>query len=171
MPQTNYDQYPALGFSGLIADSGYRNINSHSAQSGGGVGHADNIAFGTGVLLADEEGVGVSIPLGATSPTAVVAGIAVATQQSTQQVGGGNSSEYLLTDAVNVMTKGRVWVQLEAGSPNVSAGGLVYIASKVTSPTTPGAITGADTEILIPSARFVTAGVAGEIVIVEINLP
>jgi len=173
MPQLNYDQYPAKGFSGLIADSGNRNINSHASTSGGPFGqHSDeNIIFGHGVVLSDIDGVGVSIPLTITTPTAIVAGIATATQK-TEGIGGGDQSAYNLGDAVNVMTKGRVWVELVGGSADATAGAPVYITTAATTPVGAGAISATATDNLeVPSARFVGSASAGELVIVEINLP
>jgi len=173
MPQLNYDQYPAKGFSGLIADSGNRNINSHASASGGefGVPHDQNIVFGHGVVLSDIDGVGVSVPLTTTTPTAIVAGIATSTQK-TQGVGSGDSTAYNLSDAVNVMTKGRVWVELVGGSADATAGAPVYMTTVATTPIGAGAISATATDNLeVPSARFVGSASAGELVIVEINLP
>ena len=171
MPQLNYDQYPVKGFSGLIADSGNRNINSHSSASGGEVGRDQNIVFGHGVVLSDIDGVGVSVPLTITTPTAIVAGIATSTQK-TQGIGDGDSSAYLMGEAVNVMTKGRVWVELVGGSADATAGAPVYITTATTTTVGAGAISATATDNLeVPSARFVGSASAGELVIVEINLP
>ena len=100
-----------------------------------------------------------------------VAGIALHTQFVEQSVGGTNNLGYDPQSSMNVLRKGRAYVQVEDA---VVKGGLPFVRFVAGASEQLGAFrSDADTSdaVALPDARFVTSAGAGELAIVEINLP
>lgn len=100
-----------------------------------------------------------------------VAGIALHTQFVEQSVGGTNNLGYDPQSSMNVLRKGRAYVQVEDA---VVKGGLPFVRFVAAASEQLGAFrSDADTSdaVALPNARFVTSAGAGELAIVEINLP
>lgn len=168
MPQTNgYEMYPDKAIAGLIADSSGRVINTNAAAA-----PTRDIEFGRVVVFAGTSGELCKTPVGIGAE--VLAGITVATAkgptlnaEGTQGIDG-----YADGQAVNTMSRGRVWCLIDEESEALAVGDSIYAVGSDASPERAGLITSVDTATLaVTSARVLTPGVAGELVIVEINLP
>lgn len=134
-----------------------------------------NVPFG---VLVVEDTTGLSddrahLPQATGDITTVgkVAGIALHTQFVEQSVGGTNNLGYDPQSSMNVLRKGRAYVLVEDA---VVKGGLPFVRFVAAASEQLGAFrSDADTSdaVALPNARFVTSAGAGELAIVEINLP
>lgn len=134
-----------------------------------------NIPFGVGVVedltgLSDDR---AHLPQATGDITTVgsFAGIAVHTHAVEQNKGGINNLGYEPQSAMSLMRRGRVYVEVEDA---VVKGGLPFVRFVAAASEQLGAFrSDADTSdaVALPNARFVTSAGAGELAIVEINLP
>ena len=165
MPQTEVTLNSAVALDGLAADSGFGNVDSKELWG-------YSAKFGVAVCFSTDDGNGVDTPV---DNSKTIAGITVR----------GVHDEFLKTkkgaydqhEVIPVATRGRVWCRLFTGSPDVVAGGKVYAKTQASATfDDAGSITGEDTtadpdNIEVTNARFLSAGSAGDLVVVEINLP
>ena len=129
------------------------------------------VAFGHGVVAGTDAAKQVAV---ASADTETFMGVSVFTHRQEQGIdqsvsAGGQYStgaEYRDTDTVNVLRRGRVWVEVTA---EVSAGDDAYV--DVTSEGEEGKFTDVDADNLATGGVFRTAAGVGELAIVEINLP
>ena len=134
-----------------------------------------NVPFG---VLVVEDTTGLSddrahLPQATGDITTVgkVAGLALHTHAVEQNKGGINNLGYEPQSAMSVMRKGRAYVEVEDA---VLKGGLPFVRFVAGAGEQLGAFrSDADTAdaVALPNARFVTSAGAGELAIVEINLP
>lgn len=134
-----------------------------------------NVPFG---VLVVEDTTGLSddrahLPQATGDITTVgkVAGLAIHTHAVEQNKGGINNLGYEPQSAMSVMRKGRAYVEVEDA---VLKGGLPFVRFVAGASEQLGAFrSDADTAdaVALPNARFVTSAGAGELAIVEINLP
>ncbi|MCK5318356.1 MAG: hypothetical protein KAJ55_10590 [Anaerolineales bacterium] len=134
-----------------------------------------NVPFG---VLVVEDTTGLSderahLPQATGDITTVgkVAGLAIHTHAVEQNKGGINNLGYEPQSAMSVMRKGRAYVEVEDA---VVKGGLPFVRFVAGAGEQLGAFrSDADTAdaVALPDARFVTSAGAGELAIVEINLP
>jgi hypothetical protein len=130
------------------------------------------VFFGAGVVHGTDPIKQVAV---AAADTDVFAGIAVFTHKQVQgidlSVSAGSElstgAEYRDKDTVNVLRRGRVYVELT--EDGVSAGDTAYI--DVTTVGEEGKWTSVSTDNLATGGVFRTGGDTGDLAIVEINLP
>lgn len=167
MAQTNADTY---GFSldvaqaGQKADLTYDQVESFAAEGA--------VPMGFGLIFGTDPAKQVAVPA---DDAGTFAGISVFThaqeQGFDQSVALGNQSstgaEYRDGDAVSVLRRGRVYVEVTAD--DVVANEPAFI--DVTSAGEEGKFTNVDTGNVATGGIFRTAGDTGDLVIVELNLP
>lgn len=167
MAQTNANTY---GFSldvaqaGQKADLTYDQVESFAAEGA--------VPMGNGVIFGTDPAKQVAVPADATGDFAGIAAFTHKQEQGfDQSVALGNQSstgaEYRNGDTVNVLRRGRVWV--EVTEDTVVAGEAAYV--DVTTAGEEGKFTNVSTSNLATGGIFRTAGDTGDLVIVELNLP
>lgn len=164
--QTSYGQKPAVGFPGMVADSGDRHVKSR-------VNPSVVIPYGLGVTKGTDDD---HVKLPTTSAEALKCqGVAIA-DFATEQIANGSDPAFPVKSAVPVLSKGRVWVKVEIA---VVAGdqATVRFADGNSSRTQKGAfgntvdqVASANTAELI-NARYETSAAAGGLAILDLNLP
>ena len=148
---------------GQKVDLGYDHLESFAAEGA--------VFFGAGVVHGTAPEKQVAVP---TDDAGILAGVALFTHSQVQGLdmaaaAGGQYSagaEYRDTDTVSVMRRGRVWVEVTA---EVAAGDDAYV--DVTSEGEEGKFTDVALDNLATGGVFRSAADAGELAIVEINLP
>lgn len=151
------ENYPA-GVPGLIYDSSFRDVVSRAAEVA--------IGFGLGVARGTDPDVQVALP------GAGDAIVGVSVFDTSQPTGG-----YAIGDAVPVITRGRIWVQVEDA---VAPGGGVFVRHTAKGDnTTIGAFRSdadatadpVDTAVQLAGAEYLTTAIAGGLALVSINRP
>ena len=160
------------------SDYGFR---LDTAQAGQKVGldfdHVESFAaegavpFGVGVVAGTDAAKQVAV---ASADTETFMGVSVFTHRQEQGIDQGASmgaqystgAEYRDKDTVNVLRRGRVWVEVTA---EVDAGDDAYV--DVTSDGEEGKFTDVATDNLATGGVFRTGADVGELAIVEVNLP
>lgn len=164
IPQLTYAQVPPVAFAGMLADTGYHDIESALAEV--------PLDVGLGVIVGATGGPTPSVKLPTQiSDLALLKGISqyLAAREPT-----GNANRYAIGDAVPCVTQGRIWVQVDttAGS-SLADNGPVYLvytgadAGRFRGDTGAGGVTA----VLVPNARCKVGGVAGGVAEIKINLP
>ena len=166
MAQTDASDY---GFRLDVAQAGQKvgldfdHVESYAAEGA--------VPFGVGVVLGTDPEKQVAV---ASADTESFAGISVFTHKQEQGIDQGASmgaqystgAEYRDTDTVNVLRRGRVWVEVTA---EVEAGDDAYV--DVTTDGEEGKFTDEATDNLETGGVFRTGADVGELAVVEINLP
>jgi hypothetical protein len=140
------------------------------------IGNAAAIGFGYFVCQDAQDVNKARSPIAAADITDAgdALGITVHTQavaQNLTSTGSSGSDGYALGEAMSVMRKGRIYVQVEDA---VVAGNAVYVRYVAGTGETLGAFrSDADTSdaAILPGAKYRTSAAASGIAIVEINLP
>lgn len=172
MSQTAYTTYQSIGFAGQLADNGDHEVLSYiNAEA------SANMPFG----IALKKGTGdqdAKLPAASADVTAAYSliGVAVHTHQvdpghvASSPVGAGAPPKY----AVNVLTRGRILVQVEeavtptspvfvrfaAGAGGTQLGAFRASADTATAVATPGT-----------NLRYLTSAAAAGFAVLEVNLP
>lgn len=149
---------------GQLVDLAYDHIESFAAEGA--------VEMGFGVVAGTDPAKQVAA---ASADTDAFVGIAAFTHKQVQgfdqSVALGNQSstgaEYRNGDTVNVLRKGRIWV--EVTNDGVAVGDAAYI--DVTTAGEEGKFTSTSADNLETGGVFRTAGDTGELVVVELNLP
>jgi len=166
MAQTDVSTY---GFAldaaqrGQKADAGFDDVNSYAAEG--------TVPFGTGVVLGTDPAKQVAV---ASADTESFTGVALFTHRVTQGIDQAatageqysTGAEYRNGDTVNVLRRGRVYVEVTA---EVAAGDDAFV--DVTSEGEEGKFTDVALNNLATGGVFRSAAGVGELAIVEINLP
>lgn len=140
------------------------------------VGNSAAIGFGIFVCQDPQDQDKARSPIASTDITAsgTALGFTVHTQavvQNLTSTGSNGSDGYALGEAMSVLRKGRIYVQVEDA---VTAGNDVYVRYVAGAGETLGACrSDADTSdaAVLPGAKYRTSAAASGIAIVEINLP
>ena len=140
------------------------------------VGNSAAIGFGLCVCQDPQDDDKARSPIAATDITAsgTVLGITAHMQaivQNLTSTGSDGSDGYILGEAMSVLRKGRIYVQVEDA---VTAGNDVYVRYVAGTGETLGAFrSDADTSdaAVLPGAKYRTSAAASGITIIEINLP
>ncbi len=157
--QTEVNDYMAKGLAGQIADIGPSDVITRINQSGG------SVPFGIFVTKGSAEG--TAVPPAATDQVTGPAGLGVVLRSHTQPQGEG----YAAGDPMPVMKKGRVWVPVEDA---VTAESAAFVRFAVNTTEQLGAFRSdadVDKAVALPGAKFVTNAAAGELALLDLNLP
>lgn len=149
---------------GQLAGLDFDHVESYAAEG--------DVPFGHGVILGTDAERQVTVP---DDDSGTFAGIAAFTHAQMQGIDQSASegeqystgTEYRDTDTVNVMRRGRVYVELT--EDGVSAGDDAYV--DVTTSDEEGKFTNVDTDNLATGGVFRTGGDTGDLAVVELNLP
>jgi hypothetical protein len=149
--QTSYDLNMAAAFAGMKADARYDEVISFQAESA--------IAFGRGVVAGTNAATQVKQP----TAGGTFKGIAVHTHKQPSSAG---VARYEDTEMVNVMRKGRVWVEVS---------GVIALGNAVRMLNSGGQFTAATTgSTAISGCEFASAYATSSspaIALLDINLP
>lgn len=161
--QIDYSQNPAVGYPGMIADTGPRHVVSRSNPS-------VPIPFGCFVSKGTDQD---HVKLPTTSSEVTASGVGFAIQDwSTEQVVADTVATFPIKSAVPVMKQGRLWVVTEEA---VNAEDPVFVRFATGSGGTQlGAVRkSADTTtaVQLPGARFETSALALGLVQIIVNVP
>lgn len=161
--QLDYSQNPAVGYPGMMADTGYKHVVSR-------VNPDVLIPFGRFVVKHGDDR-RVKLPTTTGEVTDNGEGIAIQ-DWSSEQIDNGLEAGYPLKSAVSVMRQGRCWVKVEEA---VAKGDPVFVrfAAGAGGTGLGGIRKSADTAtaVAMPGLKFVTSAALGGLAIVEINLP
>lgn len=160
----------SYGFSLDVAQAGqfagldFDHVESRAAEGA--------IPFGHGVIFGTDAEKQVAVPADDTGTFAGVAAFTHAKEQgidATATEGGlySTGTEYSDKDAVNVMRRGRIYVELT--EDGVTAGETAYV--DVTTSGEEGKFTSVSTDNLATGGVFRTGGDTGDLAILELNLP
>lgn len=154
MTQLNYRLYMDKGLPGQPADAGFTDKNSFAAEN--------DINFGYAVIAGTDPVNQVKAPV--TSPGDFM-GISIASMTTTQDANGNGI--YRTTKTVSVLRRGRIWVPVIANVVANTAAYYVYSGADA------GKFTGTKTgaTAFVPTGVFRSSASAGEVAILEINLP
>ena len=163
MAQTTMTENPDLGFPGQPADLG------SSPDLSGIVEEANGISPGLGVVWGTA-GRQVSLPSAAFT-AADFAGFSVRKQKARQDLAVDNAEDYQDEESMPLLRKGRMIVTVEdvfvVGDP-------VFVRHTAPGTETIGAVrtdNDAGNASQVDGARFVSAGGAGELGVIEVNFP
>lgn len=163
MAQTTMTENPAVGFPGDPADTGPKNDLSKIVEE------ATGIPPGLGVVWGTEDNQ-VSLPSG-TFGGADFVGFSVRRHKGRPDFALADNEDYQDEESIPVRRQGRLKVEVEDA---FTAGGQVFVRHTAPGTEQLGAVrSDADTDEAdsVTGVRFVTSGGAGEIGIIEINLP
>lgn len=159
--QTSYSVETAVGYAGMIADTGDRHVVSR-------VNPSVIIPIGCYVTKGTEDD-HVKLP---TTANEVTKGQGVAIQDwLSESTPTGELPQYPVKSAVSVMRQGRVWVTVEEA---VNADDDVYVRYATGTGTQKGAFRkSADTTTaaVLPGARYITSALANGLAQIELNMP
>jgi len=155
MSQTYVTQYGAAAFAGLLADNGFTDKMSYSAE--GAVGFGLPVALGTN---KERQVVPLTTSVG---QAALAYGITVASHVVEQTSAG--VAQYAVKDTVPVLKTGRIWMLTEDA---VVAGAVANLKLSSGLVTDEAVTTGIEAFTQF-SARFVTGTAAAGLAIVEID--
>lgn len=163
MAQTTMNENPDAGFPGDPADNGFKDDHS------GIVEEADGISPGLGVVWGTA-GKQVSLPSG-TFTDAEFAGFSVRRHKARPDLAVADNEDYQDEESIPIRRNGRLKVEVEDA---FSVGDPVFVRHTAPAAETLGAVrTDADVDEAdqVAGARFVSEGGAGDIGVIEINLP
>lgn len=154
--QTSYSYAPATAFAGLLADDGVRDVLSR-------VNPVDAIPFGCAVVLGVDPDNDCKLPAAAADITTAANALGIAFSTQAIESSASGVAQYPVKSSVNVLRKGRVWVQVEEAVTPASPVFVRYASGA--GGTQKGAFrASADTATAAQwaNARYVTsAGIAG----------
>lgn len=157
IPQTTFGQYSAVGFAGMLYDSGFRDHMSYSAQGA--------IPFGSFVKLGTNKERQVQAPTTAAGQAALLIGIASANASVEQAYpSNGAAAAYADTESVSVLKDGRIWVQTNDAVVAGAVANFVLANGTVTDEAV-GAGIEAFTQLTV---KFITGTTAAGLAVVEI---
>jgi len=163
MPQLSYPTDTTNAFAGMLADN-ERNSDILSRQSEDAVAHPHGVA----VVVGTDPERQVLLPTGAANLLGVVV------HSHAAEVGSDDLNLVNLNDTINVLHEGRIFVELETGSPSVVAmttGVFVRVANAGAGEGIGrfrGDVDGGDA-LTVTGARWITSGAAGDVVVLEID--
>lgn len=154
MAQLAYNYTMPVAVAGMKADITDDTVNSYAAEGA--------IPFGVAVIAGTDVTKQVKIPAAAGG---VFRGIALH-DPNTMQTDAG-VAQYATKAAVNVMSQGRVWVRV-AGDVAIDAPAFFLVSGA-----NAGQLDDLDdaTTDAVPTGKFRTAGTAGGLAILELNMP
>ena len=137
------------------------------------IGNAAAIGYGLCVVQdeRDDDKAHAAVVTASISDAGSALGVTVHTHANEQQYLTAGGTGYDLEDAMSVMRKGRIYVEVEDA---VTAGSQAFVRFEATSPEVHGAFrSDADSgdAVELPSGFFQTTTAAGGIAILSINLP
>jgi hypothetical protein len=157
--QTQVNEYMEKGLAGELADIGpadiITRINTHSAA----------IPFGVFVTKGANQGEAV-VP-DASAEVTGLAGLGVVLRSHTQPQGEG----YAVGDPMAVIKKGRVWVPVENAVIAESAAFVRFVAGAGEQLGAFRADADGTDAVALPGAKFASDAAAGELALLDLNLP
>ena len=151
MSQTSVSLYQSAAFKGMLADLTNNDVMSYSAEAA--------VGFGVPVMLGTDKEKQVLV---ATTGAAAV-GFALATHTVEQSSAG--VAQYAATETVNVLKRGRVWVETDDAVVAGTVANLKLSSGKVTDEAVAAGIE-AFTQF---TARFITGTSGAGLALVEIK--
>lgn len=158
IPQVTFSQYQDPAFAGMIADSGFHDTMSYSAQAA--------IPFGTPLILGTNKERQVNpVGTGTGQGALVVAFAAASNTVEAPYPQGTNPSQYGIGDSVSAFKKGRIWLTTNDACVAGATANLVLANGTVTDEVVATGIE-AFTQF---KATFITGTTAAGLAIVEIR--
>jgi hypothetical protein len=160
--QTTYSLEPAVAVAGLIADTGFRDVQSRILEQAAGAAPGRLMVKGTG---QDQ----VKLPTAAGDVTNDAIGFLVwNTMMEPNGFPTPGAAVWQDKDAVPVLGKGRIWVPV-TGAATLDDGGVFVIHSGADAGTVRGTADASAT--VLGSSKVLRSGLIGGVSLVEINLP
>lgn len=163
MAQTTMTQDPAIGYPGQLADNGSQPDLSGIVEEANGISPGLGVVWGTA-------GRQVSLPSAAFTD-ADFAGFSVRKHKARQDLAVDDAEDYQDEESMPLLRDGRMIVEVEDA---FVVGDPVFVRHTVGTGSVIGAVrTDADTASAsqVTGARFVSAGGAGELGVIEVNFP
>lgn len=157
--QTQINEYMAKGLAGQIADIGPTDIVTRINES------ESAVPFGVFVTKGSAEGTAV-LPEAATDITGLT-GLGVVLRSHTQPRGEG----YAAGDPLPVIKKGRVWVPVEDVVEAETEAFVRFVADAGEQQGAFRSDSDGTDAVALPGAKFVTDALAGELALLDLNLP
>jgi hypothetical protein len=157
--QTEVSSYMEKGLAGQVADIGHTDIITRANAYG------ESIPFGVFVTKGANEGEAV-VP-DATGEVTGLVGLGVVLRSHTQPQGEG----YADGDPMPVMKKGRVWVPVEDAVTAETAAFVRFVAGTGEQLGAFRSDADGTDAVALPGAKFVTDAGAGELALLDLNLP
>lgn len=153
--QTTVTQYGAASFAGMLADTGFTDKLSYTAEAA--------VGFGVPVQLGTNPARQVKVLTTSAGQAALAVGVSIASQVVEQTSAG--VAQYAQYDTVPVLKQGRVWMLTNDAVAAGAVANLVLANSTVTDEAVAAGIE-AFTQF---SARFLTATTAAGLALVDID--
>lgn len=153
--QTTVTQYGAASFAGMLADTGFTDKLSYTAEAA--------VGFGVPVQLGTNPARQVKVLTTATGQAALSVGVSIASQVVEQTSAG--VAQYAQYDTVPVLKQGRVWMLTNDA---VAAGAVANLVLANSTVTDEAVATGIEAFTQF-SARFLTATTAAGLALVDID--
>ena len=157
--QTSVNDYRDKGLAGQLADIGNHDVITRANAYG------DTIPFGVFVTKGANEGEAV-LP-DATGEVTGLVGLGVVGRSNMQPQGEG----YADGDPMPIIKKGRVWVPVEDAVTAESAAFVRFVAAGAEQLGAFRSDADGTDAVALPGAKFVTDAIAGELALLDINLP
>lgn len=157
--QTSVNEYMEKGLAGQLADVGNADIVTRANAYG------DTIPFGVFVTKGTNEG--EAVPPEATGEVTGLVGLGVVVRSHTQPQDEG----YADGDPMPVLKRGRVWVPVEDAVTAESAAFVRFVAAGAEQLGAFRSDADGTDAVALPGAKFVTDADAGELALLDINLP
>lgn len=153
--QTTVTQYGAASFAGMLADTGFTDKLSYTAEAA--------VGFGVPVQLGTNPARQVKVLTTAVGQAALAVGVSIASQVVEQTSAG--VAHYAQYDTVPVLKQGRVWMLTNDA---VAAGAVANLVLANSTVTDEAVATGIEAFTQF-SARFLTATTAAGLALVDID--
>ncbi len=163
IPQVSYALVPPPAFAGMIADSGFHDVESAIAEVA--------LDCGLGVMKGTTGGVTPQVKLPTSAgDLAFLKGVTIyqAIKEPT-----GNANRYAAGDPLGCLTQGRIWVQIDAtvGAVMVDEGPVYWVFTGANAGKFRGDAGSGPAAVLVPNAKCKVGGTAGGVAEIKINLP
>lgn len=167
VPQTVYDQFPAVAFDGMIADSAVKQVDTALADVALDCGRA--VVTGGASTITDPDR--VKLPTAAGDVTNKFKGVSL--YQASKMPISGSANRYAIKDAVPVLRRGRVYIfpegdMVDDGPVFVVNGSGAGTAGKFRGDANAGAATTLGANAICRRGATVASGLPA---ILEFNLP
>lgn len=162
-----------LDVEALVAGTALTCVGTTSCTITNRIGNSAAIGYGVCVVQDEQDEDKARVPILTTDISAAgyALGVTVHTHTNEQQYLTAGGTGYDIEDAMSIMRKGRIYVEVEDA---VTAGAQAFVRFTATSPEVLGAFrsdTGGGDAVALPQAFFRTNTAIGGIAILEVNLP